>query len=93
MSSGDKSVNQRRAGQRADELLPGEDSHAPQVGDEATGTPAGGLGSSGLEGLPSGDGSPSDAELSDCENADEPQSGRSGGAVGGTPANKRSSGD
>ncbi|HEY2838057.1 MAG TPA: hypothetical protein VGJ26_02830 [Pirellulales bacterium] len=93
MTSGDKGASQRRAGQRADELLPGENSGVPQVGDEATGSPAGGLASSGIEGLPTGDGAPGDAELSDVEDPTEPQSGFAGGAVGGTPANKRTSGD
>jgi hypothetical protein len=92
MTSSDKGASQRRAGQRPDELLPGENSDAAQTGDEATGSPAGGLASSGLEGLPTGDGAPGDAELSDIEDPNEPQSGFTGGAVGGTPANKRSVG-
>jgi hypothetical protein len=91
MKSGNK--KKRRAGQREDELLPGENSDAVQVGDEAAGSPAGGVDSSGLAGLPAGDGSPGDAELLDVEDPNEPQSGRSGGAVGGTPANKRTKGD
>jgi hypothetical protein len=88
-----KDSNQsRRAGQLPDELLPGENSDALQTGDEATSSPAGGIASAGLAGLPQGDGSPGDAELTDVENESEPQSGPSGGAVGGTPANKRSRG-
>ncbi len=85
---------QRRAGLRSDELEPGEDSNVDQTGDEATGSPAGGLGSSGLAGLPEGDGAPGNAELSDADDEpeNEPQSGRAGGAVGGVPARKRSSG-
>ena len=88
-----KHRNKRRAGQRPDELLPDENSEVAQVGDEATGSPAGGLDSSGMAGLPTGDGGPGDAELSDVEDPQEPHSGRAGGAVGGTPANKRNSGD
>jgi len=82
----------RRAGQRPDELLPDENSGVLQKGDEATGSPGGGVASAGLAGLPQADGSPGDAELTDIENESEPQAGRSGGAVGGTPANKRSRG-
>jgi len=86
-----KEVSSRRAGQLPDELLPSENSDAPQKGDEATGSPAGGISSSGLAGLPDGDGSPGDVELTDVEDESEPQSGADGGAIGGTPANKRSS--
>jgi len=68
-------------------LLPGENSDAPQKGDEATGSPPGGISSSGLAGLPGGDGIPGDVELTDVEDESEPKS----GAIGGTPANKRSS--
>lgn len=90
------------AGQRADELLPGQNSGA-RVGRHAAGTPAGGLASGGLGGTNAGDGSPENAELDDAmgngtsDNSgdrvedNEPQSGRSGGAVGGTPAGKRRS--
>ena len=92
MRKSDKNSARRRAGQRPDELLPGENSESLQKGDEATGSPSGGLPSTGLEGLPIGDGSPGNAELSEVEDPDEPQSGFSGGAVGGTPANKRTRG-
>jgi len=92
MKSSDKGRSQRRAGQRDDELLPGEGGGVPLVGDEATGSPAGGLDSSGLAGLPADDGAPGDAEFLDEEDPNEPQSGFSGGAVGGTPANKRAKG-
>jgi hypothetical protein len=87
-------TTQRRAGLRADELEPGENSNVEQTSDEATGSPTGGLGSSGLAGLPDGDGAPGNAELSDIDQdaENEPQSGRAGGAVGGTPARKRRSG-
>ncbi len=84
-----KNSSRRRAGQRDDELLPGQNSEAIQTGDEASGSPDGGT---GLAGLPMGDGAPGDVEQSDREDPDEPQSGISGGAVGGTPANKRSRG-
>jgi hypothetical protein len=79
----------RRAGLREDELEPGQPSGADQQGDEATGSPDG---STGIAGLPEGDGKPGNAEISDVEPENEPQSGRSGGAVGGTPANKRATG-
>ena len=93
------------AGQREDELLPGQNSgrHARDRG--AAGTPGGGLAAGGLAGTNVGDGSPDDADLEDAmstgrhddtgEDAerDEPQAGRSGGAVGGTPAGKRSRGN
>jgi hypothetical protein len=82
----------RRAGLLPDELEPGENSGATMKGDEATGSPAGGLETSGVAGLPQGDGAPGNYELSDTENEDEPQSGRAGGAVGGTPVNKRAAG-
>lgn len=83
-------ANRRRAGKLPDELEPGQDSGAIFKGDEATGSPAGGVASSGLAGLPQGDGAPGNLEASDgVEDANEPQSGPSGGAVGGTPANKR----
>ncbi len=92
MATSNKPASQRRAGQREDELLPDENSEVIQTGDEAAGSPSGGIGSSGIAGLPAGDGAPGDAELIDVEDPNEPQSGRSGGAVGGTPANKRTSG-
>ena len=95
---------QRRAGQREDELLPGQsndDASSDDMRGDAAGSPAGGLGSSGLGGLPRGDGSPSshaiedevpdspDDDLRDTVEGTHPMSGRSGGAVGGTPAGKR----
>jgi hypothetical protein len=94
----------RLAGQRPDELLPGQNS-GPAASDEgAAGTPGGGLAAGGLAGTNAPDGEPDDGD--DLEDAmafgfedtagderqlDEPQSGRSGGAVGGTPAGKRAS--
>ena len=55
MTSGNRRSSRRRAGQRPDELLPGEDSEAVQVGDDATGSPGGEVGAGGLAGLPVGD--------------------------------------
>jgi hypothetical protein len=91
----------RRAGQRRDELAPGEASgdHARDFG--AIGTPGGGTAKGGLAGTNAAYGIAEGAELEDAmtsgrhdhsgdkEATDEPQSGRSGGAVGGTPAGKR----
>jgi hypothetical protein len=66
----------------------------------AAGTPAGGTEVGGLAGSNEGDGSPRDAELATAAAADTqpeaeggaPYAGISGGAVGGTPAEDRSSG-
>jgi hypothetical protein len=68
----------------------------------AAGTPGGGGPAGGLAGSNEGHGDPDLAELEDAmgsgnfdredardDDRDEPKSGRSGGAVGGTPANKR----
>jgi hypothetical protein len=77
---------------RYDELAPGQHNDLDQLGDEASGSAEGGLGTSGLAGLPAGNGTPGNAELTMEENPDEPQSGPTGGAVGGTPANKRARG-
>jgi len=91
----------RRAGQRADELAPGQDS-GPRTRDVgAIGTPGGGLAAGGLGGTNSPDGLPDEEQLEEAmasgiydqagdeSEADQPQSGRAGGAVGGTPAGKR----
>ena len=99
----DDDVPRRRAGLRADELLPGESTDAdPAGGENAAGTPGGGLASGGLAGTNAGGGGPDNAELEDAmssgnydHNGDkvdehEPEAGRSGGAAGGTPAGKRS---
>jgi hypothetical protein len=92
----------RLAGQRADELLPGQSSGS-RMGRHAAGTPAGGLASGGLGGTNAGDGSPENADLEEAMGSgpddhsgdsipdNEPQSGRRGGAIGGTPAGKRRS--
>jgi len=89
----------RLAGQRPDELLPGQNSGVcGDVG--AVGTPGGGLAAGGLGGTNAPDGQPDECledamafgfedEAGDERQAGEPQSGRSGGAVGGTPAGKR----
>lgn len=91
----------RRAGQRRDELAPGEESGEAARDIGAAGTPAGGMASGGLGGANTPDGSPEGADLENAMSngladhtgdriaTDEPQSGRSGGAVGGTPAGKR----
>ena len=91
----------RLAGQRRDELAPGEDSGEAARDVGAAGTPGGGTAAGGLGGTNSADGAPDSAELQnamasgrldhsgDSVATDEPQSGRSGGAVGGTPAGKR----
>jgi RNA polymerase-binding transcription factor DksA len=81
----------------------GEDASDQDV--HAAGTPGGGTAFGGVAGSNIGHGEPVEAELekaagsseADWEEAkdhspDEPQSGRSGGAVGGTPARKRSPG-
>jgi hypothetical protein len=92
------------AGQRRDELLPGQNSGRQARDRGAAGTPGGGLAAGGLAGTNAADGTPDEADLEDAMSAgihdhvddsvetDEPQSGRSGGAVGGTPAGKRSRG-
>jgi hypothetical protein len=94
----------RRAGLRADELLPGQSIDDNGADDHhAIGTPGGGLAAGGMAGTNEGDGSAEDADLENAMSSglhdnvgdtiedDEPQSGRSGGAVGGTPAGKRTS--
>jgi len=96
----DDQAPRRRAGLRADELLPGE-SNNDSPGYDAAGTPGGGLASGGLAGTNAGDGAFDDAELGeamtsgladqsgDKQDSQEPEAGHSGGAVGGTPAFKR----
>jgi len=91
----------RLAGQRPDELLPGQNSGVcPDVG--AIGTPGGGLAAGGLGGTNAPDGAPDEClenamawghedHAGDEQQVNEPQAGRSGGAVGGTPAGKRAS--
>jgi hypothetical protein len=91
----------RRAGQLRDELSPGEDSGAGGREGAAAGTPAGGAALGGMGGTNApyavADENELDAALAvgrrdaeeELEDPNEPQSGRSGGAVGGTPAGKR----
>jgi len=93
----------RLAGQRPDELLPGQNSGERSRDVGAIGTAGGGLAAGGLAGANSPDGQP-DERLEDAmaygfadhsgelPPKDEPQSGRAGGAVGGTPAGKRARG-
>jgi hypothetical protein len=89
------------AGQRPDELLPGQNSGPAARDVGAAGVPGGGLAAGGLGGTNSPDGSPDEEKLEEAmaygyedtagdeQMRDEPQAGRSGGAVGGTPAGKR----
>jgi hypothetical protein len=88
------------AGQRPEELLPGQNSGDKTRDIGAAGTPGGGLAAGGLAGTNAPDGLPDD-DLEDAmaygfddtagdeQRLHEPQSGRHGGAVGGTPAGKR----
>jgi len=88
------------AGQRPEELLPGQNSGNRSRDVGAVGTPGGGLAAGGLAGTNAPDGAP-DEPLEEAmaygfddtagqeQQPDEPQSGRHGGAVGGTPAGKR----
>ena len=88
------------AGQRPDELLPGQDSGDGSRDVGAIGTPGGGLAAGGLAGTNAPDGEPEEGlesamawgfvdRAGDERQIGEPQSGPSGGAVGGTPAGKR----
>jgi len=90
----------RLAGQRPDELLPGQNSGAGSRDISAAGTAGGGLAAGGLAGTNAPDGQPENGmeealasgpadRAGDERHLGEPQSGRSGGAVGGTPAGKR----
>ena len=88
------------AGQRPEELLPGQNSGDRSRDVAAIGTPGGGLAAGGLAGTNAPDGAPDERleeamargyedTAGDERQRDEPQSGRAGGAVGGTPAGKR----
>jgi len=88
------------AGQRPDELLPGQNSGEGSRDVGAAGTPGGGLAAGGLAGTNAPDGRPDETlepamaygghdRAGDERQVEEPQSGLSGGAVGGTPAGKR----
>lgn len=92
-----------RAGQRFDENLPGEEDTDSDASIHAAGTPGGGTSAGGLAGTNAADGAyDENANLDDAlaagihdQNGDqvdehEPEAGASGGAVGGTPAGKRS---
>jgi hypothetical protein len=92
----------RLAGQRPDELLPGQNSGSRSVDGGAIGTAGGGLAAGGLAGTNAPDGEPDERledamaygpadEAGDENQLYEPQAGRAGGAVGGTPAGKRAS--
>jgi hypothetical protein len=96
----ESTVRPRLAGQRPDELRPGENSGQRGRDSGAVGTPGGGLAAGGLAGTNASDGSLEesldeamargyDDRAGDEQQIDQPQSGRSGGAVGGTPAGKR----
>jgi hypothetical protein len=97
---GDLARPTRLAGQRPDELLPGQNSGQRSRDIGAIGTPGGGAAAGGLGGSNAPDGQP-DEKLEDAmaygfadhsgdrASTDEPQSGPAGGAVGGTPAGKR----
>jgi len=84
------------------DLRPGETPDRTPSGAEAAGTPGGGTELGGLAGVNSDDGDPvrapidramgSDARGDESDEGDEAFAGRSGGAVGGTPANKRARG-
>jgi RNA polymerase-binding transcription factor DksA len=100
-------VNQRRAGEKSPSTARRVDSSSPLDDDlHAAGTPGGGSGIGGLAGTNEGSGEPDDEPLEDAmgsgdfdrnDVADEAErndayAGPSGGAIGGSPANKRSSG-
>jgi hypothetical protein len=84
------------------DLRPGEPPDQTPTGKEAAGTPGGGTEAGGLAGTNIDDGDPeqtnvdramgSDARGEDSEEGGPPYAGFSGGAVGGTPAQRRASG-
>lgn len=86
----------------APKRVAGRDLGADPTDTHAAGTPGGGSAVGGLAGSTRGDGSPDGAELeraaasgvAEADEGDEPlaEAGPSGGAVGGTPANKRAKG-
>src|SRR5437763_1993256 len=91
----------RRAGQRPDELAPGQNSGPRSRDVGAIGTAGGGLAAGGLGGTNAPDGVPDGEQLEEAmtsgiydragdeSEAGQPQSGRAGGGLGGTPAGKR----
>jgi hypothetical protein len=93
---GDPAARPKLAGQRPDELLPGQDSGEVSRDVGAIGTPGGGLAAGGLAGTNAPDGEPEEGlehamawgfvdQAGEERQLDEPQAGTSGGAVGGTP--------
>ena len=93
-------MNEDRRPQRRTDWEPGLETEAIRRDSHAAGTAGGGTALGGLAGGTTGRGDPDVAELDDAlgsgdfdargeENRSEPQAGRSGGAVGGTPAGKR----
>jgi hypothetical protein len=103
--SPDERRMQKRAGLRPDERDPDEPHRGPGAGagdQHLQGAPGGGTARGGLGGTNLGDGTADDVEIErglgvgiedDSGDRDfeenEPAAGRGGGAVGGTPANKR----
>jgi hypothetical protein len=100
-------AQQRRAGEKSPSTARRVDSSSPLDDDlHAAGTPGGGTGIGGLAGTNLNGGEPDDHRLEDAmgsgnfdrtDEADEAEpndaySGPSGGAIGGSPANKRSTG-
>lgn len=97
----------RRAGESSPSLA-GRNHDDEAEDRHAAGTPGGGTAVGGLAGTNAGDGDPTDEPLedamgsgnfdvaddpaSDTDDATDAYSGRAGGAVGGTPANKRATG-
>ena len=101
----DPESERKRAGLRPDERDPEEPHRGPSSGagdQHMQGAPGGGMASGGLAGTNAGDGSADDVDIEsgfgvgiedDSGDRDfeenEPAAGRRGGAVGGTPTNKR----
>jgi len=99
-------AKQRRTGEQSPTTAPRKESSQNEEDLHAAGTPGGGSGIGGIAGTNEGDGEPDDEALEDAmgsgnfdrsDEADEPAaddaySGQSGGAIGGSPANKRSVG-
>lgn len=84
------------------DLRPGEPADRTPAGEETVGTPGGGTEVGGLAGTNIDDGDPvnanlekamgSDARGEDSEDEGPPYAGHAGGAVGGSPAQRRSTG-
>ena len=84
-SGGEPARNPRLAGQRPDELLPGQNSGGRSKNAGSAGTP-GGEPEADLDRAMNWGG---EDHAGDEQQLSEPQAGRAGGAVGGTPAGKR----